>query len=318
MMGVMLRPGFGPSVVRLAVVAVLSAIGCENGQPPPSGRATVERTIVLHDPTALVAEPSGSLLVAERSLGHVRRISADGVLDTRPVASVDVVDEGQRGLVGLAENDAGDIFASWTRASDGRLVVGRVAPGRPRLIWVGPVSADLANGGTLQLRDDRLIVAVGDLQEPDSIDDPDAPNGKLLSLDPAGPPDQRPDVVSAGWNNPYAMTVLGNGEIWVADNAAGRDPERLGRGDGAERIGELPGHRAPSALVELPDGRLAACGYLTDDLRIVEPHPDGDGLDIEIGAVVVDRCRTSAVVLGPRLLAVTTDTAVLVMSLPRR
>jgi hypothetical protein len=325
MMGAMLRAGFGPSVVRLTVVAVLSAVACANEQEPPPDRATVERTIVLHDPTALVAEPSGDLLVAERTLGRIRRVSAHGVLDTEPVATVDVADEGQRGLVGLAENDAGEIYASWTRASDGRLVVGRVAPGRTRLIWVGPVSADLANGGTLRLRGDRLIVAVGDLQEPESTDDPDAPNGKLLSLDPGGPPDQDPDVLSSGWNNPYAMTVLGNGEIWVADNAPGRDPERLGRGDGtgtgtgdrAGRTGELPGHRAPSALVELPDDRLAVCGYLTDDLRIVEPRPDGDRLRVEIGPVVVDRCRTSAVVLGPRLLAVATDTAVLVVSLAR-
>jgi hypothetical protein len=317
MMEAMHRPGFGPSVARLALVVVLSAVGCESGQPAASGRATVERTIVLHDPAALVAEPSGGLLVAERTLGRVRRVSAHGVLATRPVATVDVVDKGQRGLLGLARNGSGEVFASWTRASDGRMVVGRVAPGRARLVWVGPVSADLANGGTLQLRDDRLIVAVGDLQDPDSVDDPDAPNGKLLALDPDGPPDQDPDVLSAGWNNPYAMTVRRNGEVWVADNAAGQDAERLGRGDGAELIGELPGRRAPSALVELPDGRLAVCGYLTDDLRVVEPRPDGDRLGIEVGAAVVDHCRTSAVVLGPRLVAVTTDSAVLVVSLPR-
>ena len=115
------------------------------------------------------------------------------------------------------------------------------------------------------------------------------------------------------------MTVRGNGEIWVADNAPGRRPERLGRGDGptAGRAGELPGRRAPSALVELADGRLAVCGYLTDDLRVVRPVAGGDGARAELGPVVVDRCRTSAAVLGPRLLAVATDVAVLVVSLPR-
>jgi hypothetical protein len=318
MMGAMLRRGSCPSVVWLTALAVLSAAGCEDGAATPSGRTTVERTIVLHEPTALVAEPSGGLLVAERRLGRIRRIFADGALDTEPVATVDVVDDGRRGLLGLAEDDAGTIYAAWTRGSDGRLVVGRVAPGDPRLVWVGPVSADRANGGTLLLRDDRLILAVGDLDEPDTIDDPDEPNGKLLSLDPGGPADQRPDVVSSGWHDPSAMTVRRDGEIWVADQARGRGPERLGRGDGATAgTGELPGHRAPSALVELTDGRLAVCGSLTDDLRVVEPGEAGDGRRIEVGPVLIDRCRTSAAVLGPRLLAVATDVAVLVVSLPR-
>jgi len=306
MMGAMLRHGFGPPVVWLVVVAVLSAGGCQNGRATPSGLATVERTIVLHEPTALVAEPSGGLLVAEQRLGRVRRIFPDGVLDTEPVATVDVVHDGRRGLLGLAEDGAGDIYAAWTRAPDGRLVVGRVGPGDQRLVWVGPESA--VAGGSLVLRDDRLIVAVGGRQ---------ASDGKLLSLDPAGPPDQRPEVVGSGWNDPVAMTVLRSGEIWVADRASGRGPERLGRGDGATagRTGDLPGRRRPAALVELADGRLAVCGSLTDDLQVVEPRKGGR--DVEVGPVIVDRCRTSAVMLGHRLLAVATDVAVLVVSLPR-
>lgn len=280
------------------------------------GAATVVRTIALREPTALTNGPAGSLLVAERAAGRVRRINADGTLGAEPVATVEVDTEGQRGLLGIAVGrPATEVFAAWTRSSDGRLVVGRVTPER-ELVWVGPRSADLANGGTLRFRDGRLIIAIGDLQQPDLLDDPDAPNGKVLSLDPAGPSTQEPRVLSSGWNNPYAFTVLDDGEIWVADNAPGSRPERLGRGDVEAPRADLPGRRAPSGLVELPDGRLAVCGYLTDDLRVIERGGNADVLDVAVGDAVSDRCRTSAAVLPDGRIAVATDDAVVIATRP--
>lgn len=304
------------AVTSCALLAVSAGFAGCSGDDAPGNQSNVTRTIAVQDPTALAVEPSGSLLVAERTAGRVRRIAADGTLETEPVATVAVRTDGQRGLVGIAvKPPTGEVYAAWTRSSDGRLVVGRVAPDQ-EVVWVGPRSADLANGGTLRFRDDRLLIGVGDLQQPDLLDDPDAPNGKVLSLDPAAPATQTPRVLSSGWNNPYALTVLGNGEVWVADNAPGRRPERLGRADIDAPAADLPGRRAPAALIELPDGRLAVCGYLTDELRVVERDHRGDELDTDVGDVVTEVCRTSAAVLPDSRVAVATDEAVVITQLP--
>ena len=101
-----------------------------------------------------------------------------------------------------------------------------------RRVWTGPPSATLADGGHLALdRRGRLLIGIGDLQQPTRIDDAAYPNGKILALDPAGPAGQRPTILSAGWNNPFAFAVAPDGRVWVADNSPGKRPERIGRGD---------------------------------------------------------------------------------------
>lgn len=252
-------------------------------------------------PTALARLGPRRLAIGERQTGRIVAVDVDAPDDVTELAEVDVASpvQGQRGLLGLVSVD-GDLYAAWTRASDGRLVVGQVAPGTPRLIWVGPKSAGLANGGHLALDGRRIVIGVGDVQQPDRIDDPDAPNGKILALDPNGRPDQRPEVMSSGWNNPFAFTVTGSGQVWVADNSPGREPERLGRGDGEGAPRDLPGRRAPSALVQLGSERLGLCGYLDGDLVAVDLSPSPT-----LGATLArGDCRTGAVGLGDRLVAV--------------
>ncbi|MEJ7585262.1 MAG: PQQ-dependent sugar dehydrogenase, partial [Acidimicrobiales bacterium] len=220
-----------------------------------------------------------------------------------PVARVDVVSEpGQRGLLGVAVDAQDNTYAAWTRADDGRLVVGQVAPGTMRLLWLGPPSTDLANGGHLVVGPDgRLVVGIGDLQDRARLDDPDAPNGKILSLDPAGRPDQRPRSLSSGWNNPFAFTFLPDGSLWVADNAPGEAPERIGRGDGDGRPRlPLPAKRAPSVLVALGPGRLGLCGFLDGVLR--EVLVDRDQAE-DPGPPVVGSCSVSAARLADGRLA---------------
>ena len=294
----------------LAVGSALLVASC--GGSPRASDAVAEpvATVRFADeagPTALVVDEDGRLLVGERTTGRVRAV-VDGQPDAVPVAEVAVRRDGQRGLLGLAVLD-GRLFACWVRAEDGRIVVGELTrdptgyrdPPAERLVWEGPRSSDLANGGHLDVWDGRLVVGIGDLEDRETASDPTSPNGKLLALDPDGPADQQPEVLSSGWNNPFAFTVAGD-VVWVADNSPGDEPERLGRGDRPDgpRI-ELDGERAPSALVPIGGGQLGLCGFLTGELVVVEV----DGAAPLVGSTVAATgCRTGAVLLPDGSVAV--------------
>lgn len=301
-------------VRTLGVVLVLvAACGSSEGD---EDEAEVVATIELGDkaePTALLWLGPERLLIGERLSGRILAVDPDAPVEWSVVATVDVDAnaEGQRGLLGLAAVGDG-LYAAWTRRSDDRLVVAQVAPGAQRLIWEGPAASDLAIGGHLSVDDDgAIIIGVGELQQPELVPDPSTPHGKLLALDPQGAADQRPAVRSGGWNNPFAFTVTGDGEIWVADNAPGECAERVGRGEVTEPLVELPGRRAPSALVALDAGRLGLCGFLDGDL--VEVRIGGRP---SVGNVLVEgMCRTGAAALGEDVIAVSDGDVVRVLRL---
>jgi len=286
------------------VAALAATAGCGSDRSSDDGiRLTVEATVDFApqaEPVALAPRPEGGLLVGERRTGAIRRISARGDL-SEPIIEVDVQagPDDQRGLLGLAVADD-RIYGAWTRRADGRIVVAEITHGTERLVWEGPTSSDRANGGHLAvLPDGRLLIGIGDLEDPDRASDPDTPAGKLLAVDPAGPPDQQPVPLTEDWNNPFAFVVTRDGAIWVADNAPGDEPERIGRGDRRSARTPLPGSRAPSALVQIGSDRLGLCGYLDGDLHIVEL--DGEP---RLGDAVARGCRTGATILTDGRLAV--------------
>lgn len=180
-------------MTRAALVAVglslSAALGACGGASGPAPRApSVVVVADAPDVAALASTGDGGFLFGERRTGRVRAVDAAGVVEAAPLATLPVRTDGQRGLLGLAVDPARRVFAAWTRP-DGRLVVAEVAPGAERTVWIGPSSADLANGGHLDVdAEGRLLIGVGDLQQSSRIDDPAAPNGKLLALDPDGPP----------------------------------------------------------------------------------------------------------------------------------
>ncbi len=260
-------------------------------------------------PSAMAPRPDGGLLYGERLTGRVRRVTADGALEPLPVAQVQVSTDGQRGLVGLAVDDGGRVFASWTDR-ERRLVVAQVAPGPIRPVWDGPPTTELANGGRLAFApDEALVIGIGDLQDPALVDDPDAVNGKLLRLDADGPPSQTPAVISAGWNNPFAFTFTPTGELWVADNSPGADPERLTRGDRAGPVTELPDQTAPSGLAAPEPDELLVCGYVSGDLTRYEVR-DGRA---ERADTVTAECQLGVTVLADGRVVVATETAILLV-----
>jgi len=294
--------------VWLVVVPLVAAVACGSDDTDDEDRLSVDASVEFAEeaePVALAEGLDGGLLVGERRTGVVRRVRADESLSD-PVVRVDVAGaaDDQRGLLGLV-SDGEQLYASWTRAADGRLVVAELTGGIERLVWEGPTSSDRANGGHLSLlTDGRLVIGVGDLLEPDLVDDPAAPNGKILALDPGGSADQIPAVLSGGWNNPYAFVVTRDGALWVADNAPGDSPERLGRGDRPRERAELPGRRAPAALVELADGRLGLCGYLDGDLVPIEIDPRNPRAAPDVGEPIASGCNTGALRLRDGRIAV--------------
>lgn len=300
-----------------AVVGVGGArllVGAGNG-PGPDVRTLVAGAA---DPVALVALDDGGLRYAERLSGRVREVSGDGRLRPSPVAEVAVGTGGQRGLLGLAVDGRDRTFAAWTDPA-GVLVVGQVAPGRRRVVWRGPVTARLGNGGHLELSPDgRLVVGIGDLQAPGRVADPGAPHGKLLALDPAAGPDQTPAVLSSGWNNPFAFAFTPAGSLWVADNAPGSGPERLARvGPGGEpaAVTELPGpQRAPAGLVALSEEALVLCAYLSGELTLHRVGPDGRAE--ARGRRLAGDCRTGVAVLAGGDLAYAAEDAIRVVQAP--
>lgn len=219
----------------------------------------------------------------------------------------------QRGLVG--HTMIGDRrFVAFTEPDPFALVVAEVlADGALRPVWnAGPTSAG-ALGGVLRERDGQLLLGLG---RNTAWDRETGVGGAILELDPDGNPDQPEGVVSVGYTNPWAFAVTGDRAIWVADNAAGPDPdnpatddvERVGRADVTEdrnEMTEVPWTgRAPSAMVELPDGRLGICGFLDNELRAYEVVAD-DALE---RAGTIMPCLTGAAVFDDGTIATIAQT----------
>ena len=198
----------------------------------------------------------------------------------------------QRGLLGHAVID-GIRYAAWTEPDTNHLLVGEVGADTSdvRVVWDGGRTAGGAVGGHLEASaDGQLILGIGQLTDWAKADDR---GGAMVQLDPAGPPDQEPVVLSDGYTNPFAFAVLDGDELWVADNAVGDDVERIGRGDLEARdrhiaTGRAP--RAPSAMVALDDGRLGVCGFL--DGRLLAWRTDDAGYSDGLGP-----CLTGAATL---------------------
>jgi hypothetical protein len=257
-------------------------------------------------PSALVALPDGGLLYGELRTGRIRWVNGSGRLIGAPVARVPVSTNGQRGLLGLAVDASGGIYAAWTRP-DGRITVGRVRPGALRTVWEGPPSAQIANGGRLTFSPHgALVTGIGETEHPWAGPDLD---GAIFELDPQGPPDQTPRVVSTGWHNPFAMAFTPGGDLWVADNAPGEREERLTRGDLQNApVTVLPPHTVPSGLAALSERDLVVCGYRSRTLQRYRISLTGPAEPV--GSPLARDCALGVVVLADGGLAYATEDAI--------
>ena len=293
------------------LVAAVVAVGCSGADDEESAKLVIDLPgNQPGDLIALRAADSESSVIewVDRRAGTIRSIDLAGndasigasTDDIVTIATIEVGTDGeQRGLLGHTAI-AGVRYAAWTDPITEHLLVGALTSGRPatvdRIVWDAGGTAGGAVGGHLDATPDgRLILGIGQLTDWAK----DHGSGAMLLLDPAGPPDQAPAVLSDGYVNPFAFDVAGD-VMWVADNAVGDDTERTGAIDLAE--GSKPSDRAdldatggdpraPSAVVALPARDAAVCGFLDGELRPWSSEPPGYGESI-------GPCLTGAAVLG--------------------
>jgi hypothetical protein len=275
----------------------------------------------------------------DRRAGTINRIAdvagttdaagtTDGEANIETIATIEVSTDGeQRGLLGTT-SIGNRRFAAWTDPTTLDLVIGEIVEGElARVVWGGTTTQSKAIGGHLETYGGDILLGLGEL----TAWGDEHGSGALVTLDPDAAPTQEPVVVSDGWNNPFAFTVVqsagGDEVIWVADNApdSGPDPERLGRGDIADRrLATASPQRAPSAVVELPDGRLGVCGFLDGEMWAYDiPDPDsvggeggdsgeGDALELAERAGTIGGCLTAATVMDDGSIVTAIDGALAV------
>lgn len=307
----------------LAAFLTVAVVSCGGDDPQFETTLDVDE-LALGDVIALRPADEGVEYISRRAgeiyLHRTGDIDlSNGGSNPELITSIPVSIEGeQRGLLGHTVVD-GRRFAAWTDIDSLDLVVGEVDDaGVERIIWAGTGTQSTAIGGHLDARNGLLVLGLGSLTDWSK----EHGSGALVTLDPDGDADQQPVVISDGWNNPFAFIVTDTGWIWVADNSPDgsdlpveeRAPERIasgiqtGDGDGPILL-EPPPQRAPSAIVELPDGRLGVCGFLDNEMRAYEiVEGEGEGEAVIERAGTIGPCLTGAATL-PDSSIVTASTA---------
>jgi glucose/arabinose dehydrogenase len=219
---------------------------------------------VVDEPIALAARPgSADLYVAEKG-GRIRRIEAttdartDEVtyqLQTTPLLDIsdDVINDGERGLLGMAfSSDGRKVYLNYSAEPDGATHVDEYELGdrntidedSRRELLVVEQPAPNHNGGQLVLGPDGyLYIGLGDgggSGDPDGNgQDPTTLLGSILRIDPEGvdpedeeappyavpagnpfadPETARPETWLYGVRNPWRFTFdRATGDLWVAD-----------------------------------------------------------------------------------------------------
>ena len=220
------RPIRGSRRVLLIVLAVLAGCG-GSGDDATSGVETVAEGLEV--PWEIAFLPDGRALVTERP-GRIRILAADRTLRPDPVAEIDVSEQGEGGLLGLALDpgfaDNGLLYLYFTTPSAMKLERWRFAGDRMTR------EADLVDGtiqaGTVHDSgriafgpDGDLYVATGEAGQPELAQDPQSLNGKFLRLTPeqyhGGP--SRPEIVSLGHRNPQGFDWMpGTGRLIATEH----------------------------------------------------------------------------------------------------
>lgn len=225
--------------LALTAVLLVAASGAVTAQSRP--------TPFLEDlsfPTNMAFAPDGTLFFTEKESGNVRVVTPDGELLERPLVTLPVVGDAERGLLGIAVHPDFPrqpwLYLYLSDAADGRnrlvrvRVAGHVAEGSPETLLDGlSAAAGYHNGGDLAFGlDGMLYVSVGEAHEPDRAQDPGDIGGKVLRLTPdGGVPADNPfgggdPAWSIGHRNSFGLCVdPATGELWETENGPDRDDE---------------------------------------------------------------------------------------------
>jgi glucose/arabinose dehydrogenase len=197
---------------------VLLVAGCGGGGERTATSSGVKVGTVatgLEIPWEIAFMPDGRALVTERP-GRIRMLDKDGKLAADPVATVDVSEQGEGGLLGLALDPDfarnGLVYLYFTTPEAMKLErwrFGEDGMQREADLIDGTIQAGVVHdSGRIAFGPDKdLYVATGEAGQPELAQDPQSLNGKYLRLTP----DQyhggasRPEIVSLGHRNPQGF-----------------------------------------------------------------------------------------------------------------
>jgi glucose/arabinose dehydrogenase len=283
-----------PLVVAPAALALPRADGCtlvERGFGPAGSTAIRAEQIAsgLEVPWGIAFLPGGDALVTERP-GRIRLIRAGGGLVPGAVATLEVAEHGEGGLLGIAVDphfETNRRFYVYATVRKGRRDVNRVirlvlgeGGGSARIdkVLLDDLGAHAYHdGGRIRFGPDgRLYVGTGDAGEPSRSRDRRSLNGKLLRIGtdgevPADNPDPGSPVYLRGLRNLEAFDWLDDGRIVLADHGPSGELSRQG-GD------EIDVARAGADLGWPEAWRCdALAGVTSPVLAFVEAMPPGGG-----------------------------------------
>jgi glucose/arabinose dehydrogenase len=198
------------------LIVVLALAGCGGGDEQRQRDDGVEVVAEgLEVPWEIAFLPDGRALVTERP-GRIRMLEEDGTLREAPVTEVDVSEQGEGGLLGLALDpefaDNGLVYLYFTTPTEMKLERWRFADDamtREADLIDGTIQAGVVHdSGRIAFGpDDDLYVATGEAGQPELAQDPRSLNGKFLRLTPdqyrGGP--SAPEILSLGHRNPQGF-----------------------------------------------------------------------------------------------------------------
>ena len=184
--------------------ALLGAPDCvlvEDKDPGPLGDVPINVNVVaegLEVPWGIAWLPGGDALVTERP-GRIRLLH-HGTLQPTPVATVEIGDTQEGGLLGIAAhpdfatNHQFYVYATHSgdkgrrnQVERWRLSEDHASATFDRVIFGGIAAGRYHNGGRLHFGPDGMLyVGTGDAHDADTAQNPNTPSGKLLRLTPEG------------------------------------------------------------------------------------------------------------------------------------
>ena len=309
-----------------ATVAALVMVGCTAGGGPSEPEVLLDLDGALPgDTVGLIAVEDDDTRAVEwidRRSGEIRRLDLDvGDAAVETIATVPVGTDGeQRGLLGQVDID-GRRFAAGPDRTPTRSSSARSSTALPAdIVWSGGEAGGGAIGGVLDDLDGRILLGLGRNTDWDADT---RVGGAILSIDPDGSPDDAPLELgrrvheSVGLHRHRGGARSGSPTTRRAPTPT--TPTSTTSSGSAERIGSTtattsprvtePG-RAPTAMVELPDGRIGICGFLDNELRgyeIVDTDA-GERTGLERAGTIMP-CLTGAAVFadGTIVTAAQTD-----------
>jgi aldose sugar dehydrogenase len=199
----------------------------------------------LNVPWGIAFLPNGDMLVSERS-GQVRLVQ-NNTLRPQPIATINVSDRGEGGLLGIAAHPDfanNRFFYVYFTANANGTPVNRVerwqlsqdatSATRDRTIIDNIPVAQYHNGGRIRFGPDGMLyVGTGDARDPDLSQDVNSLAGKILRVTPDGEvPADNPfagnPVYILGIRNTQGFDWINESTLWVSDHGPSGELGRSG------------------------------------------------------------------------------------------